>query len=325
MIITIDSYGATLDRRNKSFLIRTESGQRQISPLRVRAIHLRKACNISTPAILLAVEHQVPILVFGPTGRTQARLWRSRFGSHAQIRQAQMRFCHTAAGKAWAVQCLQDKVAGHISVLKWCRNRLPSQKEALTAAIAQLSSGQAHWPDPAAQPQVRAHEARMSKTYWQVVFASLGPYEKVEKRSRQPAEDRFNALLNYAYGILYGEVETAVLTAGLDPQMGVLHAQPHARPAFVFDAIEPFRPWVDRVILELTFSRALQADGFRVEGEAVHLARPGKAILIPAVMEMLEQRRDFAGRRRRGRDQIQQFCIDLAQQLLRETEEALPC
>lgn len=56
-------------------------------------------------------------------------------------------------------------------------------------------------------------------------------------------------LLNYRYGILAAEVRVAILTIGLDPGMGVMHADQKSRNSFVFDVIEPLRPVVDGQLL----------------------------------------------------------------------------
>lgn len=41
----------------------------------------------------------------------------------------------------------------------------------------------------------------------------------------------------------------AILTIGLDPGMGILHADQKSRDSFVFDVIEPLRPVVDGQLL----------------------------------------------------------------------------
>jgi CRISP-associated protein Cas1 len=42
-------------------------------------------------------------------------------------------------------------------------------------------------------------------------------------RTRQPARDRFSALLNYAYGMLYRQVLTAIIAVGLHSGVGFFH------------------------------------------------------------------------------------------------------
>lgn len=42
--------------------------------------------------------------------------------------------------------------------------------------------------------------------------------------------------------MLYSVVEAGLFTAGLDPYLGILHADAHKKPTLSFDLIEPFRP-----------------------------------------------------------------------------------
>jgi CRISPR-associated protein Cas1 len=73
-----------------------------------------------------------------------------------------------------------------------------------------------------------------------------------EGRTGRGATDPVNAALNYGYGILYGQVERAVVLAGLDPYAGFIHADRPGKPSLVLDLVEEFRaPAVDRVIFAM--------------------------------------------------------------------------
>ena len=71
---------------------------------------------------------------------------------------------------------------------------------------------------------------------------------RFEGRSRQPAQDGFNAMLNYGYGVLYSLVDSACICAGLDPFLGFLHTDNYNKPSLVFDLIEPFRILAERAV-----------------------------------------------------------------------------
>jgi CRISPR-associated endonuclease Cas1 len=59
------------------------------------------------------------------------------------------------------------------------------------------------------------------------------------------ATNPVNALLNYVYSLLESESRLALLSAGLDPTLGVLHADQRNRDSFALDAMEAVRPSVD--------------------------------------------------------------------------------
>jgi CRISPR-associated endonuclease Cas1 len=58
-----------------------------------------------------------------------------------------------------------------------------------------------------------------------------------------------NALLNYLYGMLAGEMTVALLAVGLDPGIGMFHTDRDRRSSLALDAIEATRPYVDYWLL----------------------------------------------------------------------------
>lgn len=106
-----------------------------------------------------------------------------------------------------------------------------------------------------------------------------------------PAKDPFNTLLNYAYGILYGKVEGALIKAGIDPYMGIFHRDEYNRPALVFDVIENYRSWMDYVVVQLCKAEAIPEEAFEIIAEtgAVRLSPLAKRILIQSVNDFLDE------------------------------------
>jgi CRISPR-associated endonuclease Cas1 len=77
-----------------------------------------------------------------------------------------------------------------------------------------------------------------------------------------------NAILNYLYAILESEARIAALTMGLDPGMGVMHADQRARDSLACDLMEAIRPNVDEYALDLLQSRALRSAIFSKRAKA---------------------------------------------------------
>jgi|SRR5579875_70530 CRISPR-associated protein Cas1 len=100
--------------------------------------------------------------------------------------------------------------------------------------------------------QLLSIEGRAAQNYWSVVRAILPESLQWPGRETRGAKDLFNAMLNYGYGVLYAQVEQAVLLAGLDPYAGFLHADRPGKPSLVLDLIEEFRQGVvDRTLIGL--------------------------------------------------------------------------
>jgi CRISPR-associated protein Cas1 len=115
----------------------------------------------------------------------------------------------------------------------------------------------------------------------------------------------FNAALNYLYGMLYNAVEGAVLAAGMDPMFGIIHADTFGAPTLVFDLIEPFRPFADRLLMRLLYAGALDHRHFEPmkvgkapdgAAQGVSVNREGRKILIQAFNDYQREEISFEGR-----------------------------
>jgi CRISPR-associated endonuclease Cas1 len=76
------------------------------------------------------------------------------------------------------------------------------------------------------------------------------------------ATSPINALRNYLFACLESEARLALLAQGLDPTLGVLHADQRNRDSFALDAMEPVRPDVDAFLLDLLEDREFSARDF---------------------------------------------------------------
>ena len=103
--------------------------------------------------------------------------------------------------------------------------------------------------------------------------------------------------------MLYTSAHLALLKCGLDPYMGVLHAdQWGARPTLAFDAIEPYRPWADAVALDLIgdpLFDPLAAFEPDPDERGLWLAPAGKDRVIGAMLDFLNTTETYDRRRLR--------------------------
>ena len=69
-------------------------------------------------------------------------------------------------------------------------------------------------------------------------------------------------MLNYLYALLEAETRFACLACGLDPGLGIFHADQKARDSLVLDLMEAARPRVDAYVLDLLAARTFSAKDF---------------------------------------------------------------
>jgi CRISPR-associated endonuclease Cas1 len=142
--------------------------------------------------------------------------------------------------------------------------------------------------DSASLEEVRQLEASAANLYWsawgsvEVSFVTKdaprvpdnwrrfeGRRSAVNPGSARNASDPINACLNYLYRLVEAEGHLATQTVGLDPGLGVLHADMKSRASFVLDLIESARPIAERHVLRLIRSRPLRWRDFHEEARGV--------------------------------------------------------
>jgi hypothetical protein len=96
-----------------------------------------------------------------------------------------------------------------------------------------------------------------------------GRRSAVNVGTSRSATDPANALLNYGYRLLEAEGRLACLAVGLDPGLGILHADLKGRDSMVLDVMEAVRPVVDGYVLDLFKARPLMKTDFAEDRRGV--------------------------------------------------------
>lgn len=300
MNIVINSYGATLQKENNLFVITTAEGKQTFPPDVVRTITISKSARITSDAIILAIQNQVDVLFVNDMGQPEGRVWSVKYGSVSNIRRAQINFMYSPAAVSWVKELIVTKIDRQSALLlafqptadvnlklhnvfKYAINSMEDYKLKIDKTEGEYVSDIA--------PSLRGWEGAAGKKYFQCLNELLPPGYRFETRDRMPAKDPFNALLNYAYGILYGKVEGALIKAGIDPYMGIFHRDDYNRPALVFDVIENYRAWMDYVVFQLCKEEAIPQEAFEKSEEtgAIRLSALAKRILIQSVNDFLAE------------------------------------
>jgi CRISP-associated protein Cas1 len=292
-----------------------------ISPHKLTSIAVTQNIMLSADAVRLAVQHQIPILFFDKIGKAEARLWSPYFESIATLRRQQVKFAEAKEATQWVVELFRLKTAHQLLNLRALRRKKTALHEILDKAIGQMESMVKQFEKHQNQKvaEVRSSlmgvEGSLARVYFQSIAACLPPIYQFDTRNRRPAKDMFNASLNYFYGMLYTVVEGALFGAGLDPHLGILHADEYNKPILAFDLIEPFRPWIDGILIEMCMEEHLLQSFFTANQYGMVLNKNGKAVLIPRFNTWLQESKRFNERNISTRNQIYHFAGLLATQI----------
>ena len=86
-------------------------------------------------------------------------------------------------------------------------------------------------------------EAQAARRYWPLAFG------REFRRDRKAGGA--NALLNYGYTVLRAATARAIVASGLHPSIGIHHANRYDHLRLADDLMEPFRPLVDLIVIDL--------------------------------------------------------------------------
>ncbi len=318
MHIVLNSYGASLQQKDGRFVIYTQEGRDYIIPGKVKSISVSKGARVSSDAVLLAIENEIDLLFVDGKGMPRGRVWSVQYGSIATIRKNQLEFIFSPASVQWVKDLLAYKLDTQLALLLTLEPPDDQAGRLLRRAINALEDHQRKIRKTEGEvvadiaPSLRGWEGAASRRYFEALSAALPPPYRFAARSKHPAQDPFNALINYGYGMLYGKIEGALIKAGIDPYVGVFHRDDYNRPVLVYDVIERYRVWIDYVVFQLCRQEAFPEECFVKQNGGVWLEGLGKRILIQSVNDYLAEVISLQGVERSRAVHIQRYAHRLA-------------
>ncbi len=259
--------------------------------------------GISADAVKECAERGIPIHFVSGTGNAYASLYSAGLTGTILTRRAQLEAFRTPRGLMIAIAFARGKIQNQANMLKYMgkyrketapelfdvlRGRaelIERQAEELTRLqdSPEVKSGKRATIDDW-RSEIIGIEGRSAQMYWDTVGQVFPADYEWRGREGRGARDPINSALNYGYGILYGQIERALVLAGLDPYAGFSHVDRPGKPSMTLDAIEEFRqPVVDRTIFGLVNK------GVKIEqDERGYLVEETRKSLAEKVLNRLE-------------------------------------
>lgn len=310
MQLIINTYGAYLHVKDDVFEIRTGNDKKHITPRKIRSILITTGAAISSSAVKLAVENNIDILFLSGNGTPFGRVWHDRLGSTARIRHKQLDISKSKKGVEYGKKFILLKFTNQIEFLNNLRNRrtrlssdITETRDIIQDAFDKLKA--IDGTPEAVRGTIMGIEGHAARQYWDTLSKCLPQRFQFNGRSRNPAKDEFNCLLNYAYGVLYGEVERACVLAGIDPYVGFIHTDHYGKTSMVFDIIEGYRIYAEETVINLFSRKKVKKSLFDEYKKGFTLNKEGKIILMTDYNEYLDETKLHHGRKIKRRDAIQ--------------------
>ncbi|MDR0676207.1 MAG: CRISPR-associated endonuclease Cas1 [Elusimicrobiota bacterium] len=322
MQLIINTYGAYISKKDKCFLVKIDGETTEISCKKISQILLTNACALSSDAIQLAIENNIDIVFLDETGFPYARVWYPKIGSTTYIRRRQLELSFDEEGfklaKNWIIRKLENQIDFFNDLAMNRREKtreIYEYRDRLRNIIESIDGMQGTLEE--LRGILMGYEGNAGRIYFEGINFIIHDRFKFDGRSRQPAKDEFNALLNYSYGVLYSMVEKACIIAGLDPYIGFLHTDNYNKKSLVFDLIELFRIYADKTVLYLFSSRKVKQEYFDKIFGGISLNKEGKKLLMEHFNKNFDETIRYNGRNIKVRDSIQFECHKIANDMIK--------
>ena len=280
--------------------------------------------SLSADVIRACTERGIPIHFLSGTGTPYADVYSSGLTGTVLTRRAQLLAYNDLRAIQAALAFAGGKIQNQAALLKYIAKYRKEKEPELHRELRWLAgeildhieelcaidflAPREHYHIDDVRGQILSIEGRAAQKYWRGIKAVLPENLAWPGRQGRGAKDAFNSALNYGYGILYGQVQRAIVLAGLDPYGGYIHVDRPGKPSLVLDMIEEFRaPAVDRTVLGLVNK------GVKIEqNEEGFLTDKTRRFLAEKILLRLEGRERYEKKRHSLRAIIQMQARHLA-------------
>ncbi len=326
MQIALSKFGSSLSKSGQMFEIFSEGQRHRIAPNKISSILISPGVHISSDAVELALQYNVDIYFLDKYGAPVGKFWHARMGSTAKIRRAQLQIATSDVGFQFGLRWVKAKFENQLKFLYQMRERRTRLSAEISDAINTIKNNleqltQLKGTIQEKRQLVLGIEGSAGRTYWEIFSKFVPEHFAFNGRSRQPAKDEFNAILNYGYAVLYGVIERAVVVAGLDPYIGFIHTDNYNKISLVYDVIEKYRIWVEEAILDLFVKKLIRKSMFEQLANGFMLNQEGKEVFLPAINEFLDSAVHYKQKNVHRRDIVQLDLHRFAQELLEQYHE----
>lgn len=305
--LVVDEVGAFVSKHQGRLWVKKGKEVLQQAPL----MHLQqviitgKGVSLSSDVIQSCAELGIPLHFVDFRGTPYANLYASGLTETVQTRRAQLKAFDDDRGVTLSIAFATAKIKNQTALLRYMGKYRKETNPELFEELRLLALEVQDHLEPLQQlarrgntiADIRAElmgaEGRAAQKYWAGIKLAVSGLQDWSGRKGRGATDAFNSALNYGYGILYGQIERAIVLAGLEPFAGFIHVDRPGKPSLTLDLIEEFRqPVVDRTIAAM-FNQKVDID---VNDNHLLTDNSRKAI-VARVLERLEKTEKYEGKR----------------------------
>ena len=264
-----------------------------------------KGVGLSSDLIEEFVKNDISLSFHDYSGKPYALLNSIKFADNIVLKRKQLYIKNSVEENNLIIKIIAGKISNQISLLKYITKNIKASNEqnilklsTTQTAIEQMNSNiekiltliNDNNDIEETKTKIMGYEGTCARIYWETISVLLKNKIDFLGREHKFPTDIVNTLLNYGYGILYSQIWKAIVLSGLDPYIGLLHAENKGKPSLVFDLIEEFRaPVVDRTVISFIMSNK------KIKVEQGFISSETRQKFSKKILDRLETKEQFMG------------------------------
>lgn len=143
--------------------------------------------------------------------------------------------------------------------------------------------------------EIMGFEGRQAKSYFYYLNLLVPENFHFYGRSRRPAVDKFNSMLNYGYGVLYSFFIGMVKKHGLSPGFAVIHRPHGSHATLASDLMEEWRPViVDDTVMKLLIGGVITEEMFEdIPDKGITMTTEARKLMAQELQERMLEIHDY--------------------------------
>jgi len=250
-VLYITAQGSRLTRTGERLLVRGKDGKiaSDIPLFRLQEVVCFGCVEFSCSALTALVRRGIDVVFLTVDGRFKCRL------SNLQPKAVNCRlrqYCR-AGEPAFRLRQAQTIVRGKMHNSRvWLLRQNRNRDDAVAAQIMGVKTCIDLVDRASTINELMGIEGTGARNHFDALKRLLKQDLGFSGRVRRPPTDPVNAMLSFAYTLLFNRVLSAVEQGGLDPMLANLHAFEDRRPSLALDLMEEFRvPVVDSIVMAM--------------------------------------------------------------------------
>ena len=263
MIVYVQEKGAVVQKRAEGIEVRKQGALLYRIPLiGLERLVVIGMVQVTTQALYILSAQGIDVVYLNANGRIKCTIASTK-SDNVFLRLAQYQ---RATDAAYRLQFAKGIVYAKISSqLRMIRSQKWQESFDWQSVCSELETLRASVEERDTLDALRGVEGIASRMYFNC-FAQRMTKLPFGGRSRRPAKDEANALLNLGYTLLTNECVSLLDACGFDCGLGFIHGVVYGRQSLALDIIEPFRAdVVDRLTLRLCNLGMLTAQSFTAD------------------------------------------------------------